>query len=77
MNSSSKITIFSDGIFDLFHKGHLKYLKKIKEYFNEQVYLIVGVINDELSKSYFCTILEKLINSCITLTLLIKFIIYL
>ena len=52
MDLSSKITIFSDGIFDLFHKGHLKYLKKIKEYFNEQVYLIVGVINDELSKSY-------------------------
>lgn len=47
-----KLTLFSDGIFDLFHYGHLNYLKKIKEYFNIEVYLIIGIINDELSMSY-------------------------
>ena len=47
-----RLTLFSDGIFDLFHYGHLNYLKKIKEYFNIEVYLIIGIINDELSMSY-------------------------
>ena len=46
------LNIFCDGVFDLFHKGHLKHLQKIKNHFNEPIHLIVGVINDELSIAY-------------------------
>ena len=46
------LNIFCDGVFDLFHKGHLKHLQKIKNHFNEPIQLIVGVINDELSIAY-------------------------
>lgn len=45
-------TIFCDGIFDLFHIGHLKHLEKINQYFTEPIYLIVGVINDTVSTYY-------------------------
>jgi len=68
---NKKLTLFSDGIFDLFHHGHLNYLKKIKEYFNIEVYLIIGIINDELSTSYkrqpiFSEIQrKKILESCI------------
>jgi cytidyltransferase-like protein len=44
--------IFCDGIFDFFHQGHLKHLKKIHQYFDEPIYLIVGVINDRISADY-------------------------
>lgn len=68
-----KLILFSDGIFDLFHNGHLKYLKKIKEYFSKdiEVYLIVGIVNDKLSKSYKRQPIfsenqrKKILDSCI------------
>ena len=46
------LTIFCDGVFDLFHIGHLNHLKKIREHFDETIYLIVGVINDNISTPY-------------------------
>lgn len=46
------LNVYCDGIFDLFHKGHLNHLKKIKEYFSEDIFLVVGVINDEESEKY-------------------------
>ena len=46
------LNIYCDGVFDLFHNGHLNHLKKIKEYFSEDIFLIVGVINDEESEKY-------------------------
>ena len=45
-------TIFCDGIFDLFHRGHLRHLEKIHQHFDEPIYLIVGVINDNVSTDY-------------------------
>tara|TARA_B110000483_G_scaffold238304_1_gene314659 strand:+ start:378 stop:1379 length:1002 start_codon:yes stop_codon:yes gene_type:complete len=44
--------IFCDGVFDLFHKGHLLHLKKIKEHFAEPIKLYVGLITDEVAKTY-------------------------
>ena len=43
--------IFCDGIFDLFHEGHVEHLKKIKNMFGD-VYLIVGVLSDKQATEY-------------------------
>ena len=65
------ITIYCDGVFDLFHMGHLNSLKKIKNYFNKPTYLIVGVISDEISTTYKRKPIfdenkrEKILESCI------------
>ena len=44
--------VYIDGIFDLFHRGHLECLRKAKEFFNGPVELIVGVISDKDATSY-------------------------
>ena len=41
--------IYMDGVFDLFHRGHLEAIKKCKEYGDT---LIIGVVSDELCMSY-------------------------
>ena len=46
------LIIFCDGVFDLFHEGHLKHLKKIKKYFKTPIHLIVGLINDKTAEQY-------------------------
>jgi len=46
------ITVFCDGIFDLFHYGHLNHLKQIKNHFKEPLHLIVGIIDDNTSTIY-------------------------
>lgn len=43
--------VYIDGIFDLFHRGHLESLRKAKN-IDEDTYLIVGVISDDVSKDY-------------------------
>ena len=43
--------IFCDGVWDLFHNGHVKHFKKIKELYDD-VYLLVGVMSDEDSTEY-------------------------
>ena len=47
-----KRRIYVDGIFDLFHKGHVLHLKDIKELDNIDNYLIVGIISDEDAEGY-------------------------
>lgn len=43
--------VYSDGIFDLFHRGHVEYLKQCKNIFTN-TYLIIGIINDIDSTNY-------------------------
>tara|TARA_Y100000589_G_C27152767_1_gene629615 strand:- start:315 stop:1310 length:996 start_codon:yes stop_codon:yes gene_type:complete len=46
-------TLYCDGVFDLFHKGHLEHLKKVKNYFkNEETKLVVGIIDDKTCFEY-------------------------
>jgi len=43
--------IYIDGIFDLFHRGHLESLKQAKN-ISDDTYLIVGVISDSKAADY-------------------------
>jgi len=43
--------IYTDGIFDLFHRGHLEFLNNIKKKYNNSI-LIVGIVNDNDSETY-------------------------
>lgn len=43
--------IFCDGVFDLFHNGHINHFKRIKEMFIDCT-LFVGVLNDKESTDY-------------------------
>lgn len=43
--------IYCDGIFDLFHAGHITTFKYIKN-MDENVHLIVGLISDDVASSY-------------------------
>uniref|UniRef100_A0A6C0J6D8 choline-phosphate cytidylyltransferase n=1 Tax=viral metagenome TaxID=1070528 RepID=A0A6C0J6D8_9ZZZZ len=43
--------IYIDGIFDLFHFGHLESFRKCKELSND-VHLIVGIIGDKVAQNY-------------------------
>ena len=45
--------IYCDGIFDLFHLGHLKHLQQIHDHFREEpIHLIVGIISDNVATGY-------------------------
>lgn len=44
--------IYCDGIFDLFHHGHLQHIAKIHTLFDEHITLLVGVISDKVATEY-------------------------
>lgn len=45
-------TIYCDGVFDLFHHGHVTHFKTLKELYGGNVRLIVGVISDKDTETY-------------------------
>jgi choline-phosphate cytidylyltransferase len=53
-NKNQKKIVYIDGVFDLFHRGHLESLIKAKNCLNEpeNTYLIVGVVGDEEATGY-------------------------
>lgn len=67
--SNKKYIIYADMCADLFHPGHVNFIKKCKNY-KKNVYLIIGIHNDEDIKSYkrlpICTMNERIevVKSC-------------
>ena len=53
MNKTKKI-VYLDGVFDLFHRGHLESLIKAKNILNDpdNTILLVGIVGDKDSTSY-------------------------
>ena len=51
---NNKKVVYLDGVFDLFHRGHLESIIKAKNALNDpnNTYLIVGVVSNEGSASY-------------------------
>ena len=43
------VRVYMDGIFDLFHRGHIESLKKCLQYGDE---IIIGIVSDKDAKSY-------------------------
>lgn len=54
MDKINKKIVYIDGVFDLFHRGHLESLKKAKHFLNDpdNTYLIVGVVSDTDCENY-------------------------
>mmetsp|Transcript_13572 Transcript_13572/g.20372 ORF Transcript_13572/g.20372 Transcript_13572/m.20372 type:complete len:160 (+) Transcript_13572:152-631(+) len=46
------LRVYADGVFDMFHLGHMSYLKRVRAQFSEPIHLVVGVCSDETVEMY-------------------------
>ena len=51
---NKKKVVYIDGVFDLFHRGHLESLVKAKNALNDpdNTFLLVGIVSDEVCAGY-------------------------
>jgi len=46
------MNVYMDGVFDLFHRGHLEAIKKVRQIAGVDGKVIIGVISDKDAESY-------------------------
>ena len=46
------MNVYMDGVFDLFHRGHLEAIKKVRQIAGVDGKVIIGVISDKDTESY-------------------------
>ena len=51
MNNNKKYIVYMDGVFDLFHRGHIEAINKAKN-IRDDVYLIIGIVSDNDATDY-------------------------
>jgi choline-phosphate cytidylyltransferase len=51
-NMDNQIRVYTDGVYDLFHRGHLESLQLCKSLFGNNTYLIVGIVSDKNAEGY-------------------------
>ena len=44
--------VYMDGVFDLFHRGHLEAIKKVRKEAGKDGIVMIGVVSDKDAKSY-------------------------
>lgn len=48
--AAAPVRVYTDGVFDLFHAGHLEYLRKARALGGAAAVLVVGVVTDEAAR---------------------------
>jgi len=45
---NGKTVVLCDMVADLFHYGHMSFIQKVRNHFDREIYLIVGIVQDDI-----------------------------